>query len=90
MKTSDLTWGDAGNLGGGFLVGERPGSCASAAAKSAQRERMINIFNRNKSEDCIHQGERNPRVWDMSEVYNPMYPTASHLISKGALSKKGF
>eukprot|EP00959_Pyramimonas_sp_CCMP1952_P005209 109482-Pyramimonas_sp.AAC.1 len=26
------------------------------------------------------------RVWDMSEMYNPMYPTASRLKFKGALS----
>eukprot|EP00959_Pyramimonas_sp_CCMP1952_P288471 6032570-Pyramimonas_sp.AAC.1 len=24
----------------------------------------------------LYLGEWDPRVWDMSEVYNPMYPTA--------------
>eukprot|EP00959_Pyramimonas_sp_CCMP1952_P231831 4845224-Pyramimonas_sp.AAC.1 len=33
-----------------------------------------------------HPRQWSPRVWDMSEVYNPMYPTSSHLKSKGALN----
>eukprot|EP00976_Prorocentrum_cordatum_P095615 1190248-Prorocentrum_minimum.AAC.3 len=31
--------------------------------------------------------EWNPRVWDMYEVYNPMYPTSSHLELGGALKR---
>eukprot|EP00976_Prorocentrum_cordatum_P087545 1186952-Prorocentrum_minimum.AAC.1 len=27
----------------------------------------------------LYHGEGNPRVWDTSEVYNPMYPSASLL-----------
>eukprot|EP00976_Prorocentrum_cordatum_P073021 1180937-Prorocentrum_minimum.AAC.1 len=37
----------------------------------------------------LYLGEWNPRVWDMSEVYNPMYPTSSHWKSKGVLSWQG-
>eukprot|EP00959_Pyramimonas_sp_CCMP1952_P099217 2074265-Pyramimonas_sp.AAC.1 len=33
----------------------------------------------------LRSGEWNPRVWDMSEVYNLMYLTASHLEFQGAL-----
>eukprot|EP00959_Pyramimonas_sp_CCMP1952_P253819 5302964-Pyramimonas_sp.AAC.1 len=33
----------------------------------------------------LYLGEWNPRAWDMSEVYNPMYPNSSHLKWKGAL-----
>eukprot|EP00976_Prorocentrum_cordatum_P107590 1194667-Prorocentrum_minimum.AAC.2 len=33
----------------------------------------------------LYQGEWIPRVWDMSEVYNPMYPTAPRSKFKGAL-----
>eukprot|EP00959_Pyramimonas_sp_CCMP1952_P369530 7740235-Pyramimonas_sp.AAC.1 len=33
----------------------------------------------------MYLGEWNPRVWDMSGVYNSMYPTSPHLKLKGAL-----
>eukprot|EP00976_Prorocentrum_cordatum_P096650 1190652-Prorocentrum_minimum.AAC.2 len=34
----------------------------------------------------LYLGEWNPRVWDLSEVYNPMYPTSYHLKLGGALT----
>eukprot|EP00959_Pyramimonas_sp_CCMP1952_P397336 8325148-Pyramimonas_sp.AAC.1 len=34
----------------------------------------------------LYLGEWNPRAWDMSEVYNPMYPTSSHPKIGGALN----
>eukprot|EP00976_Prorocentrum_cordatum_P077770 1182825-Prorocentrum_minimum.AAC.2 len=38
----------------------------------------------------MYLGEWNPRLRDMSEVYNLMYPAASHLKSKGALIRLFF
>eukprot|EP00976_Prorocentrum_cordatum_P089717 1187825-Prorocentrum_minimum.AAC.2 len=34
----------------------------------------------------LYLEEWNPRVWDMSEVNNPIYPTSAYLRSKGALN----
>eukprot|EP00976_Prorocentrum_cordatum_P051745 1044977-Prorocentrum_minimum.AAC.1 len=66
-----------------ILTPSRSAASSSAATGSACPTRPSAL----KSAEVVpSRGEWNPRVWDMSEVYNPMHPTAaSRLKFLGAL-----
>eukprot|EP00959_Pyramimonas_sp_CCMP1952_P103251 2159465-Pyramimonas_sp.AAC.1 len=65
--------------GTGYRAGER--ARASSALATVDNAPVYALRNAT----LAGSGEWNPRVWDMSEVYNPMYQTASHLKFLGAL-----